>query len=239
MKNIDIVYILKSIPPILAYLPVTFSLAVISMFVGLLIGLVVAIIKIYKVPILNQIATVYVSFIRGTPLLAQLFLVYYGTPIFYGILAEQFPFLKGLNINIIPSEYFAILAFSLNLGGYLSETIRAAIESIDKGQFEAADSIGMNKTQTMFLIILPQASLIALPNIGNILISMVKDTSLAFMIMVVEIMGQAKIIGARGLRVFEVYVAVSLIYWATCIFLEKILNKIEKKLKTYEGKLIK
>ena len=237
MKSIDVDYVLNSIPPILQYLPMTLSLALFSMIAGLVIGFFSALVQFYKTPVLKQFSSLYVSFIRGTPLLVQLFLVYYGFPLLYNALAEHFVVLQGFNINSVPPEFFAILAFSLNLGGYLSETIRSAIESIDKGQFEAAESIGMSRMQTMYHVILPQATLIALPNLGNTLISMVKDTSLAFMIMVMEMMGQAKIIGARGLRIFEVYLAVSLIYWATCFLLEKILYRLEKRLKASQGKI--
>jgi len=231
---VDLDFIAKSIPQMLAYLPVTLMLAIIPMIFGTLIGLFVALIKIYKVPVLKQLAFIYVSFIRGTPLLVQLYIVYYGLFKLLMALKDSQSWLHGFDITAVRPEYYAVLAFSINLGAYLSETLRAAIESVDRGQFEAAHSMGMSQSQIMLKIILPQAALVALPNMGNTLISMVKDTSFAFMIMIVDVMGEAKIIGARGLRFFEVYVGVSLIYWAVCIILERFLAVVEKRLRVNE-----
>ncbi len=228
---------LKSIPSIASYLPVTFWLAVASMAFGLAIGLGAALVRVYRTPVVRQVALVYISFIRGTPLLVQLYLVYYGLPKLINLASRRWTFMAGFSVNMIPPELFAVLAFSLNMGGYLAETLRAAIEAVDRGQFEAANSIGLSRTATLRLVVLPQAALIALPNLGNALIGMVKDTSLAFMIMVIEIMGQAKIIGARGLRIFEVYIAVSLIYWATCIVLEQGFRLLEKRLGAFERRV--
>jgi L-cystine transport system permease protein len=130
------------------------------------------------------------------------------------------------------------LAFSVNLGAYLSETIRSSIEAVDRGQFEAANSIGMSQAQIMLKIVLPQALIVAIPNLGNTLISTVKDTSLIFMIGIVDIMGEAKIIGARGLAFFEIYIAVSIIYWFICIILEKCLNLLEKRSRIFERSVV-
>jgi len=231
---IDLGFIAKSIPQMLVYLPVTIRLAIIPMIFGTLIGLIVALIKIYKVPVLKQLAFIYVSLIRGTPLLVQLYIVYYGLFKVLLMLKDNYSWLQNIDVNAVQPEYYAIFAFSINLGAYLSETLRSAIESVDRGQFEAAHAMGMRQSQIMLKIILPQASLVALPNLGNTLISMVKDTSFAFMIMVVDIMGEAKILGARGLRFFEVYVGVSIIYWVVCIILERCLVLLERKLKVYE-----
>lgn len=228
MSNLlDIEYMIQTFPDILRYAPVTIKITVISMLLGLLIGLVTALIKIYKVPVLKWIASFYVSFTRGTPLLVQIYLSYYGLP----------KLLNFLNINYdisqVPSIVFVYIAYSLNIGSYLSETIRSAIQSIDKGQVEAAYSVGMNKAQSMFRIIIPQAFTIALPNMGNSFISLMKDTSLAFVIAVVEIMAQAKIVGARSLRFFEVYINAAIIYWIMCLITERVVAWLEKKATKY------
>ena len=215
----------------IVHLPVTLWLTVISMALALGVGLGVALIKIYKIPVLKEVAGFYVSFVRGTPLLVQLYLVYYGIPKLLYFFQQQYHWFSGADINVIPPEVYAILAFTCNLGAYLSETIRSAIESVDLGQFEAAKALGMNERQTMVRVILPQAIVVALPNIGNPLISTVKDTSLIFMIAIVDVMGAAKIIGARGLSYFEVYVGVALIYWVVCIVLERFLHVLESRFK--------
>lgn len=235
MENLlDINYIIESFPSIAAQMPVTILIAVGSMIFGLIIGLITALIKIYKVPVLRQISAFYVSFTRGTPLLVQIYLVFYGIPKIIYFLQTDYGWLQGLDVNIISPEVFALLAFSLNLGAYLSETIRSAIESVDQGQFEAAKAIGMKPTQMMLKIIFPQALAVAIPNLGNIFISTIKDTSLVFMIGVIDIMGQAKILGSRGLAFFEVYIAVAIIYWIICIIVARLLVILERRIRKYE-----
>jgi L-cystine transport system permease protein len=226
-------YIFTSIPQILRYAPVTLLIATIAMLVGLFIGLFTALIKIYKVPVLKQIAAVYVSFVRGTPLLVQMYLSYYGIPKVLSYMNYNF----GWNVNVsgIPAIYFVYITFSINVGAYLSETIRSAILAIDKGQLEAAYSVGMSRFQGMYRIVFPQAIVVALPNFGNTFISLLKDTSLAFIIAVVEILGSAKIIGARSLMFFEVYIASALIYWMICLAVERGVIVLEHKVRKFEG----
>lgn len=234
----DVDYMIESIPKIIVFLPVTLGLTIVSVLIGAVIGLFTSLFRIYKVPVLRQLSAFYVSFIRGTPLLVQMYLVFYGLPKILYFIQTEYGWLENVNVNVIPAFYYALLSFSINLGAYLSETFRSAIESVDRGQFEAAHSIGMSQAQTMYKIILPQALLAALPNLGNILISTIKDTSLVFIIGIVDVMGQAKIIGARSLAFFEVYVAVSIIYYLVCLVLERILNKVEKRIKKYERSVV-
>lgn len=235
MENLlDIGFIIESYPAILSRLPITIGIAVGSMVISLLIGLATALIKIYKVPVLSVITSVYVSFIRGTPLLVQIYLVFYGIPkVIYYLQIEYGVFLSA-DVNSISPEVYALLAFSINLGAYLSETIRSAIESVDRGQFEAAKAIGMSPVQMMTKIIFPQALTVAIPNLGNMFISTIKDTSLVFIIGVIDVMGQAKILGSRGLAFFEVYIAVSIVYWILCIAVERLLVRLEKRARRYE-----
>ncbi|KPU43295.1 L-cystine transport system permease protein TcyM [Oxobacter pfennigii] len=229
----DFNYMIKSVPEIIRYLPITLIISIVSMFFGLIIGLVTALIKIYKVPVLRRIASLYVSFTRGTPLLVQMYLAYYGIPKVLNYMHANYSW--NLDVSNIPAIVFVYISFSLNVGAYLSETIRAAIQAIDKGQLEAAYSVGMSTYQAMKRIVLPQALLVALPNFGNTFIGLLKDTSLAFIIAVVEIMGGAKIVGARGLRFFEVYIDAALIYWLICLVVEKGVNSLEKRVRRYEG----
>ena len=229
----DFEYMLRSFPQILKYAPVTLMVTVGAMVFGLIIGLATALVKLYRVPVLRWIAAVYVSFTRGTPLLVQIYLTYYGIPKLMAFLGERFSW--TVNVGDIPTIVYVYVAFSLNVGAYLSESVRSAIESVDKGQYEAAYSVGMGRLQTMFRIILPQAFAVALPNFGNTFISLMKDTSLAFVIAFVEIMGQAKIVGARSLRFFEVYIDSALIYWGMCLAAERGIALLEKKAKKFKG----
>jgi His/Glu/Gln/Arg/opine family amino acid ABC transporter permease subunit len=221
------------VPELLRALPVTLKITAVSLVLALAVGLATALVRIRRVPVLAQLAAVYVSFTRGTPLLVQIYLAYYGLP----KLLNHLEALHGwtLNLNDIPAIAFIYFAFTLNVGAYSSETIRASIEAIDKGQMEAALSVGMTRWQGMRRIVLPQAFTIALPSLGNTAISLVKDTSLAFLVSVVDMMGQAKILGARGLQFFEVYIVVALIYWAVCIVIERLVAVVERRVRRFEG----
>lgn len=222
-------FMVKSFGKILSALPVTLNIAIVTMIFSLILSFFVAMVRINKVKVVSRLATIYVSFIRGTPLLVQIYLSYYGIPKFLNHMNAKFGW--TLNVNNVPVIVFVYIAFILNMSAYMSETFRAAIMSVEKGQMEAAISIGMSKWQAMRRIILPQAFVVALPNFGNSFISLLKDTSLAFVVSVVELMGKAKIVGAAGLNFFEVYIVVALIYWGVCIVVEKLLAVLEKKIR--------
>ncbi|MDR1133181.1 MAG: amino acid ABC transporter permease [Synergistaceae bacterium] len=233
-KELDWAFLWKNIIAISAKIPVTMYLALLATFFGVIIGLLIAIIRIYKIPALRWAASAYVSFIRGTPVLVQLYLVYYGVPWVLLTAAAKLGMAgvtERFNPNNISPVIFALVTFSLNSGGYLSETLRSAIESVDRGQIEAARSIGLRESRILLKIVLPQAALNAIPNLGNSLIGMVKDTSLAFSVMVIDVMGEAKLIGSKTLRYLEIYIAVSIVYWSLCILLELIFGVAEKRMK--------
>jgi polar amino acid transport system permease protein len=230
MPNIfDLKLVFTEIPALLKYLPVTLEIASISIFFGLLIGLLIAMIKIRKVRVLSGLATLYVSFIRGTPLLIQLYLSFYGIP----ILLRYINYYYGTNYNLnnVPAMVFVLVAFAMNESAYNSESIRAAIQSVEKGQIEAAHSLGMTSFQTLRRIILPEALIVAIPTLGNSLISLIKGTSLAFAASVVEMTAQAKILAGNNYRYFEMFVSLAIIYWLLTVLIERGIVSLEKKLR--------
>lgn len=216
------------IPAILDKLPITLLMTVVSAFIGLVLGFAIALVKIREIPILSQIFSVFVSFMRGTPQLVQLFLAFYGFPLIVRWLNQQMGW--GIDVNGIPALLYVFVALGLNEAAYNSETFRAAILSVNKIEIEAAKSIGLTNGQTMRRIILPSALIVAIPNLGNSLISLLKGTSLAFTVTVIDIMGQARIIAGSNLRFFEAYIAVALIYWLICIVIEQLIKRLEKRL---------
>jgi L-cystine transport system permease protein len=238
MTLFDIPFFLHSIPDLLRHLPISLFVAIFSFVAAVLLGLFTALFKMYRVPVLRQIAAIYISVIRGTPMLVQLLLICYGIPKTLYFLKVQYGIFQNFDPNGISSIYYAIITFTINLGAYLAETIRSSLEAVGVGQFEAAQSVGMNYRQTMIRIIIPQAFNVALPNLGNGIISTVKDTSFIFIIGIVDIMGEAKIIGARAMAYMEVYVATALIYWCICIFLERLFAYLEKRVKRYERPIV-
>ena len=233
VKLFDFQFFLSTFPDLARVIPVTLKITIVAMLASLVTGLAVALARIYRVPGLRQLAAAYVSFARGTPMLVQIYLSYYGIPLVVEFLRDKYGW--NMDVSQIPAIVFIYFAFTFNVAAYLSETIRAAILAIDKGQMEAALSVGMSSLQGMRRIVLPQALAVALPSFGNTVIALVKDTSLAFMISVVEMMGEAKILGARGLRFFEVYVAVALVYWGICIIIERLVAAGEKRARRFEG----
>lgn len=196
----------------------TIPLALISFAVGLALALGVALLRLSKNRVLSAIARFYISVIRGTPLLVQLFVIFYGLPAI------------GLVIDPWPS---AIVAFSLNVGGYAAEIIRAAILSVPKGQWEAGYTIGMSNAKTLRRIILPQAARVSVPPLSNTFISLVKDTSLASLILVTELFRVAQQIAAFSQEFMLLYLEAALVYWLFCLVLSAGQGALERRLDRY------
>ncbi len=196
----------ENIPKILPYLSVTFSIVVYATLFGVLLGISIVLVQIKKIPVLVQIVKVYVSFMRGTPMLVQLMLVYYGIP-------ALFDPVFGTNIN---REWgavnFAYVTFILNQGAFLSAIFYSAITSISYGQTEAGLSVGLTEFQTFHRIVLPQMVKTAMPPFGSDLVGLFQNSSLVFLIGVTDIMGRAKTIGTATKHVLEAYVFIVLIY---------------------------
>lgn len=196
----------------------TIPLALVSFVVGLVLALGVALMRLSKNRLLSGIARVYISIIRGTPLLVQLFVIFYGLPTI------------GIKLDPWPS---AIIAFSLNVGGYAAEVIRAAILSVPKGQWEAGYMLGMSPAKTLRRVILPQAARVSVPPLSNTFISLVKDTSLASLILVTELFRQAQRIAAFSQEFMLLYLEAALVYWIICMALSTGQNVLEKRLDRY------
>ena len=201
-----------------AAVTVTIPLTIISFVIGLAIALVVALARLSPNPILNGIARLYISIIRGTPLLVQLFIVFFALP--------------ELHVKIDPFPA-AVIAFSLNVGGYAAEIIRSAIKSIPKGQWEAAQTIGMNYPTALRRIVLPQATRVAVPPLSNTLISLVKDTSLASTILVTELLRTAQIAAAPTFEFFALYGTAAVYYWVICLVLSFGQSRLEHRLERH------
>ncbi len=231
----DITYIFSTIPEIVTKLPITLFIAFSATIIGFLLGILIALVRFFHIKVLSQISTVFISFIRGTPMVIQLYLAYYGLPLLISKIIESAG--NEFDINSLPSTLFAIIAFALNTGAYMSESFRSSLMSVEVGQFEACKSLHYSTCDSLRTVILPQAFVIALPTLTSSLLAMIKNTSLAFCITVVDIMAQARIVGSRSFRYFEIYIAVSLLYWPICACLERLLLLLEKRLSRYSKKL--
>ncbi|MCR8849574.1 amino acid ABC transporter permease [Rossellomorea sp. SC111] len=196
-------------------------LTLISFALGMILAVLTALARLSNISILRGIARFYVSAVRGTPLLVQLFIIFYGLPTL------------GIKFDPFPS---AIIAFSLNKGAYSSEIVRAAIQSIPKGQWEAGYSIGMTYSQALKRIILPQATRVSIPPLANSFISLVKDTSLASLILVTEMFRKAQEIAATNYEFLLMYMEAAVLYWIICFILSIIQGRIENRLDRYIAK---
>ncbi|GGM00245.1 amino acid ABC transporter permease [Pseudomonas asuensis] len=219
MSDSSLQLILDSLPFLLKGAGWTVLLSLGGMFFGLALGFFLALMRLSRLMVLRGVARVYVSFFRGTPLLVQLFMIYYGLPEL------------GIQLDPLPA---ALVGFSLNMAAYICEILRAAIASIDRGQWEAAASIGMTRAQTLRRTILPQAARTALPPLGNSFISLVKDTSLAATIQVPEMFRQAQLITARTFEIFSMYLTAAVIYWILASALAALQNTLENRVNRHD-----
>ncbi|MEG1082324.1 MAG: cystine ABC transporter permease [Pseudomonas sp.] len=197
----------------------TIAIAVAAWIIALLLGSVLGVMRTVPNRVVSGIATCYVELFRNVPLLVQLFMIYYGLP------------QLGIELDPLPA---ALIGFSLNMAAYACEILRAAIGSIDRGQWEAAASIGMTRGQAMRRAILPQAARTALPPLGNSFISLVKDTALAATIQVPELFRQAQLITARTFEIFTMYLAAALIYWVLASVLAHLQNRLEARVNRHD-----
>ena len=220
--------VFDGIPRILQQLPTTLMLTVFGAFFGIMLALIFAIVKINRVRFIYPVQAFFVSFLKGTPILVQLMLTYYGIPLALKALNQQWG--TSLNINAIPAATFAIVAFAFNEAAYASETLRAAILSVNPGEIEAARSLGMTRAQVYRRVIIPNAAVVATPTLINSLIGLTKGTSLAFSAGVVEIFAQAQILGGADYRYFERFISVALVYWVVNIAIENLGRLIERKM---------
>lgn len=220
MGALDLDYMGALVPVLLGYVPLTLLMALIGMVCALVLASVMAVERVFRVPVLDLFVRLFISFFRGTPLLVQLFLFYYGLP-------QVLSFLT--NINGVTAT---IMGLTLHFSAYMAESIRAAILGVDRSQWEAAQAVGMTQGQMMRRIILPQAARVAAPTLVNYFIDMIKSTSLAFTLGVTELMGAAQKEAAGSFLYFEAFLVVAAIYWV----MVELLTFGQRHLETYLSK---
>ena len=215
---LDLEYMAGLVPVILRYVPLTLGMAVTAMAIALVLAVVLANIRVLRVPVISGVVAIFISFFRGTPLLVQLFLFYYGLP----QVIAAFRSIDGVTA--------AVTGLTLHFAAYMAESIRGAILGIDRSQWEAGQSVGMTQLQLMRRIILPPAARVAAPTLLNYFIDMIKSTSLAFTLGVTEMMGAAQKEAAGSFRYLEAFLVVALIYWAIVEVLSFAQRRLEVRL---------
>ena len=216
--------LLRAFPYVIQALGITVYVLVMSAVLGIILGMLYTVGKLSKNKVINGVCGVLVSFFRGVPMPALLFLIFFGIPELMTPL--------GVDANSWPAEVFAIISFTLNASAFFEEIFRGAYLSIEKGQIEAGQSIGMNRFQIFYRIILPQAAVIAIPNLSNMIIELLKNTALAFSVGVVDMMGRADQFSAANYGVGQawIYLATGIIYWVLTIIIDVVFRLMNRKL---------
>ncbi|PVA05383.1 amino acid ABC transporter permease [Thalassorhabdomicrobium marinisediminis] len=220
MRGLDLDYMADLVPVLLGYVPLTLFMALVGMAFALVLASILAVERVFRVPVLDLFVRLFISFFRGTPLLVQLFLFYYGLP-------QVLSFL-----TTIDGVTATIMGLTLHFSAYMAESIRAAILGVDRSQWEAAQAVGMTQSQMMRQIILPQAARVAAPTLVNYFIDMIKGTSLAFTLGVTELMGATQKEAAGSFLYFEAFLVVAALYWV----MVEALSFAQRHLETYLNK---
>ena len=226
--QLDFAYLVKTFLLCVKAIPVTLEITIVSLLLAVIPALLIALCRIHHIIILEQMGRIFVSFIRGTPIVLQILIVYSIVP----SLLNSFVKKAGLSINVfeINPIMYAFVVFGINSTATLSEAFRSAISSVSRGQIEAALAVGETPFQAFYRIVLPQAAVSALPNLCSITVILIKNTWLAFMMTVREITAVAKIEAAYGYNYVESYIDIFIIYIAVCLAVEFLFRKFEKKL---------
>ncbi|SFJ02969.1 L-cystine transport system permease protein [Paenibacillus sp. UNC496MF] len=229
--KLDPSFIWEAFLKLLPVIPTTLLITAVSVLCGFVIGTAVAFIRIYKVPVLHPIAAAYVTFIRGTPMLTHLLILYFGLPLLLDGVSAQLGL--GFRSASIPMIDFAFLAFSITAGGYMSEVVRSGLLTVNRGQLEAAYSVGMTTPQAIRRIVFPQALAASIPNLANSVIGMLHASTLAFTVSVVELFAKAQIVASTNWKFFEAYLAAAVIFWGLTVLIERAALLLEKRINLY------
>ena len=212
----------SALPRVLAYLPTTLMLVVVSIAIGTVLGLLLAFIRIRRIPVADQIATVIISFVRGTPEIVLLFIVFYGLPL---LVADT----TGVDINGIDPFVFAVVALGINQAAFLAELFRGALEAVPAGQYEAAYAAGLTGSQAFFRIIVPQAVRAVLPSFSLMFVGLFQTTVLASAIGVMDVMGRADALGTATNHTLEPLTAAAIIFIVVSAAMEWLFKRVNAR----------
>ncbi len=231
-KYFDVSYMIHSFPTLVGYVHVTLFITLVAALFGVILGCLIAVVRLNRVKIISQLLTVYISFTRGTPFLVQLFLIYFGAP---EILSHM-----GISAKNLPPMLFVLIVFTLYLAAYSSEIMRSSIQAVGKGEMEAALTLGMTPRQAYIRIILPEAFGLAVPPLINTVLSVLKGTSLIFNVGIVDIMRKADLMGGNSQRYLELFIDVAVIYGLLVFVITQAGRVLERRYDvSYKGQTVK
>lgn len=216
----------------LSGVPITLLVTIVALLMALPLGFLLALTRINQVPVLNWFSRIYVSFVRGTPIIIQIFIVYASVPLILSLFFEKY----NININVynINPIWYAFIVFSFSTTAILIEVFRSALSTVNKGQLEAAQSVGLSNFQAYRRIVIPQALVVALPNICTATVNLIKATSLGYAMSLQEITLKAKVAANVGYNYVEAYIDIFLVYIILCSLVEYGFKIYEKRLRRYK-----
>ena len=216
----------------LSGVPITLLVTIVALLIALPLGFLLALTRINQVPVLNWFSRIYVSFVRGTPIIIQIFIVYASVPLMLSLFFEKY----NININIydINPIWYAFIVFSFSTTAILIEVFRSALSTVNKGQLEAAQSVGLSNFQAYRRIVIPQALVVAMPNICTATVNLIKATSLGYAMSLQEITLKAKVAANVGYNYVEAYIDIFLVYIILCSLVEYGFKLYEKRLRRYK-----
>ena len=220
---------------ILGGIPVSLEVVAVALLISTPLGFILALLRNKKIPVIDQLLALYVSFMRGTPLIVQIFIMYSGGPRFLNALVKQ----MGLEIDVfgVNPIHYAFAVFSINSTAFMCEVFRSALASVGKEQMEVAVSVGLTKAQAYRRIILPQAMVSAIPNICNNTLKLFKNTSLVYVMSIMDITGRAKYAAGEGYNYIEAYTMIFIVYIVICLLMERGFAMLEDRLKVFRKPL--
>ncbi|WP_338753145.1 amino acid ABC transporter permease [Bacillus sp. FJAT-52991] len=231
-ESLDYRFLVDTFFVALSGVPIALAVTVVSLLIALPLGFLLALTRVNRIPVLHRFAQVYVSFIRGTPIIVQIFIVYSSIPLFLSILFEKYKI--GINVYDIHPIWYAFIVFSFNTTAILIEVFRSALSTVNKGQLEAAYSVGLTNVQAFRRIIIPQTLVVALPNLCTATVNLIKATSLGYALSLQEITLKAKVAANVGYNYVEAYIDTFLIYLILCSLVEYLFKRYEKHVSKYK-----
>jgi len=231
--GLDFEFLIDTFFVALSGVPIALLITVVSLLIALPLGFLLALTRINKIPVLNRFAQVYVSFVRGTPVIVQIFIIYNSVPLLLSSIFKEY----GININVyeINPIWYAFIVFSLNTTAILIEVFRSSISTVSKGQLEAAQSVGLTNVQAFRRIIIPQTLVVALPNICTATVNLIKATSLGYALSLHEITLRAQVAANASYNYVEAYLDIFIVYLIICSLVEYLFKVYEKRLTKYKS----
>ncbi|WP_284037783.1 amino acid ABC transporter permease [Neobacillus sp. 114] len=231
--GLDYQFLVKTFFIALSGVPTALIITIVSLLIALPLGFLLALSRINRIPVISQLARVYVSFVRGTPVIVQIFIIFTSVPLLLKPIFEEYH--VKTNIFDINPIWYAFIVFSLNTTAILIEVFRSAISTVSKGQLEAAYSVGLNNVQAFRRIIIPQTLVVALPNICTATVNLIKATSLGYALSLKEINLRAQVAANVGYNYIESYIDIFLVYLLLCSLVEYLFKLYEKRVRKYKA----